>query len=97
MLGVCTTPCISILTHKFLILSMTFYDVETKWKSHIPYTYMELLVSQIFGDLQLTRFLIGDFWVLYGRNPCLQPKWCAFNLELFVRFAKPSNLNHRQL
>ena len=28
---------------------------------------------------------------------CLQPKWCTFNLVIFMWFAKRSNLSHHQI
>ena len=60
-----------------LLIHNTFYTV-----------YVELLASQIFGDLlykmQLARFLFGGFEYCMERNPCLQPKWHTFNLAIFT-------------
>ena len=32
--------------------------------------------------MQLVSILIGGFECCVERNPCLQPKWCAFNLVI---------------
>ena len=34
--------------------------------------------------VHLARFLFGDFEYRMERNPCLQPKWCTFNLVMFT-------------
>ena len=55
--------------------------------------YVKLLVSQTFGDLLkkvIGSILNWQFWVYcMERNPCLQYKWCTFNLVILTKFAKP--------
>ena len=50
--------------------------------------YMELLASQIFGDL-LYKCSWRDFYLavlstVWKETHALQPKWCAFNLAIFT-------------
>ena len=60
--------------------------------------YVELLVSQIFGEslisvMQLASILIGGFEYCMERNPCLQPKWCTFNLVMIYMIRQIAKLN----
>ena len=53
--------------------------------SEIPYTWnMASHIWQFTLKMQLTRFLVGGFEHCVERNPCLQPKWCTFNLAIFT-------------
>ena len=51
------------------------------------YIYQELLVNQT--DLvnrpknTIGKIFNWRLWVLYGKNPCLKPKWHAFDLAIF--------------
>ena len=44
----------------------------------------ELNIWRFTLEMQLARFLFGDFEYCMERNPCLQPKWCTFNLAIFM-------------
>ena len=41
-------------------------------------------IWQFALKMQLVRFLIGYFKYCMKRNPCLQPKWCTFDLAIFM-------------
>ena len=58
-----------------------------------PLTILLYRISGIIGEsniwrfalkMQLARFLFGVFDHCMDRNPCLQPKWCTFNLAIFT-------------
>ena len=44
----------------------------------------ELNIWQFALKMQLSRFLFGDFEYCMETNPCLQPKWCIFNLAMYI-------------
>ena len=55
-------------------------------QDYIPYTwnYWRAENLAIRSKMQLATFLIGGFEYCLERNPCLQPKWCTFNLAIFT-------------
>ena len=75
------SPYLLYVVHRF-----TMHTFQVNSTTEILYTwyYWRVEYLAVCSKNALARFLIGGFEYSVERNPCLQPKWCTFNLAMFM-------------